>query len=369
MKSEKRQKEGMKKVLMTGNEAIAEGAIQAGCRFYAGYPITPQNELPAYMAKRMPEVKGVFIQAESELGAINMVFGASAAGARAMTSSSSPGISLKQEGISYIAGAELPAVIVNVMRGGPGLGNIWPAQSDYFQATRSGGHGDYHCIVLAPSYVQEAYELMFLAFDLADKYRNPVIILGDGMLGQMMEPLLVHSQEFIVGSKKLRTTNYELRTKPWALTGCRGRRPNIVKSFYMVEGDLEKFNLTLQKKYKVIKQKEQRYESMFLDDAKIVLVAYGTMARIAKSALHKLREKGKKAGLIRPITLWPFPQKAFTQHLRPNSKYLVIEMSYGQMLEDVKLVINGKARVEFLGRAGGGIPTEEEIIKRIKLLT
>src|SRR3989338_1109132 len=222
----------IKKILMTGNEAIAEGAIQAGCRFYAGYPITPQNELIAYMAGRLPEAGGIFIQSESELGAINMVFGASAAGVRAMTSSSSPGISLKQEGISYIAGAELQAVIVNVMRGGPGLGNIWPAQSDYFQATRSGGHGDYHSIVLAPSCVQEAYESMFLAFDLADKYRTPTIILGDGMLGQMMEPLLVHSQEFIVGSKKLRTTNYELRNKPWALTGCKGRSPNVIKSFY-----------------------------------------------------------------------------------------------------------------------------------------
>ena len=354
---------------MTGNEAIAEGAIQAGCCFYAGYPITPQNELPAYMAKRMPEVKGVFIQAESELAAINMVFGASAAKARAMTSSSSPGISLKQEGISYIAGAELPAVIVNVMRGGPGLGNIWPAQSDYFQATRSGGHGDYHSIVLAPSCVQEAYDFMFLAFDLADKYRTPAIILGDGMLGQMMEPLLVHSKEFIVHSKKLRTTNYELRTKPWALTGCKGRRPNIVKSFYMVEGDLEKFNLTLQKKYQTIQQKEQRYESLFLDDARVILVAYGTMARIAKSAVHKLREKGKKVGLIRPITLWPFPQKAFTQNPRPNIKYLVVEMSYGQMLEDVKLTINGKARVEFLGRAGGGIPAEEDIMNKIKRIS
>ncbi len=345
----------IKKVLMTGNEAIAEGAIQAGCRFYAGYPITPQNELPAYMAKRMPEVEGVFIQAESELGAINMVFGASAAGARAMTSSSSPGISLKQEGISYIAGAELPAVIVNVMRGGPGLGNIWPAQSDYFQATRSGGHGDYHSIVLAPSCIQETYEFTFLAFDLADKYRTPAIILGDGMLGQMMEPLEIKNQ-------KSKIKNYK---KPWALTGCKGRQANIIKSFYMLEGDLENFNLTLQKKYKTIQQKEQRYESLFLDDARVILVAYGTMARIAKSAVNKLRKKGKKVGLVRPITLWPFPQKAFTQHLRPNTKYLVIEMSYGQMLEDVKLTINGKAKVEFLGRAGGGIPTEEDIIKKV----
>jgi len=356
-----------KKVLMTGNEAIAEGAIQAGCRFYAGYPITPQNELPAYMAKRMPEVEGVFIQAESELAAINMVFGASAAGARAMTSSSSPGISLKQEGISYIAGAELPAVIVNVMRGGPGLGNIWPAQSDYFQATRSGGHGDYHSIVLAPSCVQEAYELMFLAFDLADKYRNPAIILGDGMLGQMMEPIFVPRSSFLVPREEnKRTTNHEPRTtKKWALTGCKGRRPNIIKSFYMVEGDLEKFNLTLQKKYKTIQQKEERYGSLFLDDARIILVAYGSMARMAKSALNQLRKKGKKVGLIRPITLWPFPRKAFTYNLSPKTCYLVIEMSYGQMLEDVKLTVNGKARVEFLGRSGGGIPTEEEIIKKV----
>ena len=357
-----------KKILMTGNEAIAEGAIQAGCRFYAGYPITPQNELIAYMAGRLPEAGGIFIQSESELGAINMVFGASAAGARAMTSSSSPGISLKQEGISYIAGAELPAVIVNVMRGGPGLGNIWPAQSDYFQATRSGGHGDYHSIVLAPSCVQEAYELMFLAFDLADKYRNPVIILGDGMLGQMMEPLVVSGERLVVSSKNKRPINqlttHQL-TKPWALTGCRGRRPNIIKSFYMVKGDLEKFNLALQKKYKVIQQKEELYESLFFNDARVILVAYGSMARIAKSALNQLREKGERIGFIRPITLWPFPQKAFTQSLRPNIKYLVVEMSYGQMLEDVKLAVNGKAKVEFLGRSGGGIPTEEDIIRKV----
>ena len=343
-----------KKLLMTGNEAMAEGAIQAGCIFYAGYPITPQNEIPAYMAKRMPQVHGIFIQAESELAAINMVFGASAAGFRAMTSSSSPGISLKQEGISYIAGAELPALIINVMRGGPGLGNIWPSQSDYFQATRSGGHGDYHCLVLAPASVQEAYDFMLLAFDLADKYRMPALILIDGMLGQMMEPLIIKS--------KIQNPKSKIK-KPWAVTGCKGRKPNIAKSFYMLEGDLEKFNLHLQKKYRTLQQKEERYEGLNLADAKIILVAYGTMARLAKSAMHKLRAKGKKVGLIRPITLWPFPKKAFTDHLSPKIHYLVIEMSYGQMLEDVKLVINGKARVEFLGRAGGGIPTEEEMMK------
>ncbi len=355
------------KLLMTGNEAMAEGLIQAGCRFYAGYPITPQNEIPAYMARRMPEVGGVFIQAESEIAAINMVFGAAACGSRAATSSSSPGISLKQEGISYLAGAELPAVILNVMRGGPGLGNIAPAQSDYFQATRGGGHGDYRCIVLAPSSVQEAYDFMPLAFDLSDRYRIPVIVLSDGMLGQMMEPFLVHSSQFTVHSKR-----NKLSTKKWALTGCNGRPPNVVKSFYMKEGELEKLNLVLQKKYNTIQTKEQRWQDMFLDDARIILVAYGTMARIAKSAVKSLREKGKKVGLIRPMTLWPFPKNAFkaaSTRARGGAKFLVIEMSYGQMLEDVELAVNGKARVEFLGRGGGGIPTEEEITNKVHKLS
>jgi len=349
----------LKKILMSGNEALAEGAIQAGCSFYAGYPITPQNEIPAYMARRMPEAKGVFIQAESELAAINMVFGASAAGVRAMTSSSSPGISLKQEGISYLAGAQLPCVVVNMMRGGPGLGNIAPAQSDYFQATRGGGHGDYHCIVLAPAYVQEAYDLMFKAFDLADNYWMPVIILGDGCLGQMMEPVLTQNA-------KRKTKNAK---KPWALTGCKDRIPNVVKSFYLREGDLERFNLLLQNKYRQVQQKEQLYEGAFLDDAKIILIAYGTMARVAKSVVDRLRQKGKKIGLIRPISLWPFPKKAFTQYTRRNTQYLVIEMSYGQMLEDVELAVNGKAPVEFLGRSGGGIPTEKEIMDKIKKIS
>jgi 2-oxoglutarate ferredoxin oxidoreductase subunit alpha len=345
---------------MTGNEAIAEGAIQAGCSFYAGYPITPQNEIPAYMSKRMPEVGGIFIQAESELSAINMVFGAAAVGARAMTSSSSPGISLKQEGISYIAGAELPAVIVNIMRGGPGLGNIWPAQSDYFQATRGGGHGDYHCIVLAPSSVQEAYELMRLAFNLAEKYRTPAMILADGILGQMMEPVLL--------SQKVKKSKSHQYKKPWALTGCKGRKPNIIKSFYMKEGDLEKFNLSLQKKYKIIQAREQRYETLFLDDAKIILVAYGTVARIAKAVVHRLRGEGRKVGMIRPISLWPFPQEIFRRltHSAGKREFLAIEMSYGQMLEDVKLALNCKFPVKFLGRSGGGRPSEQEIINRIK---
>ena len=306
------------------------------------------------MARRMPQAAGIFIQAESELAAINMVFGASAAGARVMTSSSSPGISLKQEGISYIAGAQLPAVIVNVMRGGPGLGNIWPSQSDYFQATRSGGHGDYHCLVLAPSTVQESFDYMFLAFDLADQYRSPVMILSDGMLGQMMEPIVVKS--------KIQNPKSKIK-KPWVLSGCKGRKPNIAKSFYMRQGDLEKFNLALQEKYLRIQKIEQRWESANLSGARIILVAYGTMGRAVKSAVDTLRKKGKKVGFIRPITLWPFPKKAFTYNLSPNTHYLVVEMSYGQMFEDVKLAVDGKAKVEFLGRAGGGIPTEEEIIK------
>jgi 2-oxoglutarate ferredoxin oxidoreductase subunit alpha len=310
------------------------------------------------MAKRMPEEKRIFIQAESEVSAINMVLGASACGFRAMTSSSSPGISLKQEGISYLAGCQLPAVIINVMRAGPGLGNVFPAQSDYFQATKGGGHGDYHLIVLAPSSVQEAFDFMFLAFDLADRYRNPVMILGDGMLGQMMEPLIVRSSKFIVNRKKL-------RTKRWALTGCKDRKPNIIRSFYLTQKELEENNLILQRKYKRIKEKEARWEEFNLDGAKVVLVAYGTMARIAKGVIKKLKDK--KIGLIRPITLWPFPEKIFKELTLKNKDltFLVLEMSYGQMLEDVKLAVEGKAKVDFLGRAGGGIITEEEVVKKL----
>jgi 2-oxoglutarate/2-oxoacid ferredoxin oxidoreductase subunit alpha len=349
------------KILLSGNEAIAQGALQAGCDFYAGYPITPQNELIAYMAKHMVvcaksngQPSRVFIQAESELAAISMVYGAAAAGSRAMTSSSSPGISLMQEGISYLAGARLPAVIVNIMRGGPGLGNIAPAQSDYFQATRGGGHGDYHLIVLAPASVQEAYDLTQEAFDLADKYRIPVMILGDGILGQMMEPIRL-------SSKKIKPA----APKSWTLTGCRGRKPNIIKSFFMREGDLEQANLKLQKGYEIIQQTQTCFEGLFLSDAEIVLVAYGTMARIAKGAISKLRGAGKKVGLLRPISLWPFPQKAFN-HKGGKLKYLVLEMSSGQMLEDVRLAVNGKHPVDFLGRSGGGVPSEEQIIDRVK---
>lgn len=351
------------KILINVNEAIAEGAIRAGCRFFAGYPITPQNEIPAYMAKRMPEVGGVFIQSESELAAIGMVMGAAASGFRAITTSSSPGVSLKQEGISYIAGAQLPAVIVNIMRAGPGLGNIWPAQSDYFQATKGGGHGDYRNIVLAPSTAQEAFDLTLLAFELADIYRNPVMILGDGMLGQMMEPITISDIERKPDSKDM-----VLPGKPWALTGCRNRGPNLVASFRMREGEMEKHNLELQARYKEIATKEQRYEALDERSAEIIIVAYGMMARIAKGAIKRLKADNKKVGLIRPISLWPFCKGVFNELFVDNTalkKILVVEMSYGQMLEDVQLAVLGACPVEFFGRSGGGVPTEEEIINKI----
>ena len=342
---------------MCGNEVLAEAAIMAGCRFYAGYPITPQNELPAYMSRRMPEVGGVFIQAESEIAAINMVFGASLRGARAMTSSSSPGISLKQEGISYLAGCELPAVIVNMMRGGPGLGNIAPSQSDYFQATRGGGHGDYRQIVLAPASLQEIVDLTMLSFDLADKYRMPVMILGDGLLGQMMEPVvLADSVERIADGAK----------KDWVLDGCKGREPRIIRSLLLEEGALERLNEKLQKRYEDIKEKEVRCEVLYGDDSEIMLVAYGTTSRICNNAVEELRKQGKKAGLIRPISLWPFPEKELKTLAQKVKAFLVIEMSCGQMIEDVRLSIDCKKQVYFYGRSGGGVPTEDEIIKEVE---
>jgi 2-oxoglutarate ferredoxin oxidoreductase subunit alpha len=287
-----------------------------------------------------------------------MVMGASGAGARAITTSSSPGISLKQEGISYIAGAELPAVIVNVMRAGPGLGNIWPAQSDYFQATKGGGHGDYRNIVLAPSGVQEAFDLTILGFDLADKYRNPVMILADGMFGQMMEPIETYNPKI---------KDYK---KSWALTGCKGRTPNLVASFRMREGEMEKHNIHLKEKYEEIMKNEQRYELYHTDDAKVVIVAYGTMARIVKGAIKNLRRENLQVGLLRPITLWPYPQAGFKEieKRKTEVKFLVVEMSSGQMVEDVKLALSEKYEVYFYGRTGGGIPREEEIIERVKNL-
>lgn len=344
-----------KRYLSTGNEACAEGALRAGCLFYAGYPITPQNELIAYMAVHMEGRGGIFIQSESELAAINMVLGASAAGVRAMTSSSSPGISLKQEGISYMAGCELPGVIVNVMRGGPGLGNISAAQSDYFQATKGGGHGDYRVIVLAPANVQEMFDLTFEAFALADKYRNPVMILSDGMLGQMMEPL-----EFDENIKP-----QGIVPKPWAMTGALNRPAQSIKSLYLGDGVLEALNTKLQKKYEHIRNTERRSEQHKCDDADIVLVAYGSMGRIARSSVDTLREKGIKAGLIRPITLWPFPYDEIKKVSGKAKKVLVIEMSTGQMIEDVRLAVENDRKIHFHGRTGGGIPTEEDIIGEV----
>lgn len=347
------------KILMCGNEAMAEAAIRSGLDAYFGYPITPQNEVPAYMARRMPEEGKVFLQSESELAAINMVFGAAATGARAMTSSSSPGISLMQEGISFLAGAELPAVVVNVMRGGPGLGNIAPSQSDYFQATRGGGHGDYRNIVLAPASVQEFADIMPTAFELADKYRTVVMILADGFLGQMMEPV---NLDHIHPPK-------ESYPKDWALTGAKNRKQRIVRSLYLVDGVLEDLNLKLQAKYKEIEKNEIRYEQFHVDDARIVLVAYGISSRIVRAAVRQARREGIKAGWFRPITLWPFPEQQINTLAKKVPLFLTVEMSYGQMNEDVKLAVNGQAKVISNGRAGGAVPTENEMLEQIRLLT
>ncbi|MHC4455951.1 MAG: 3-methyl-2-oxobutanoate dehydrogenase subunit VorB [Planctomycetota bacterium] len=346
------------RILMCGNEALAEAAIIAGLDAYFGYPITPQNEITAYMSRRMPEEGRIFVQTESELAAINMVFGASATGKRAMTSSSSPGISLMQEGLSYLAGTELPAVVVNVMRGGPGLGNIAPAQSDYFQATRGGGHGDYRTIVLGPSTVQELVDCMPLAFDLADKYRMPVLVLADGILGQMMEPIVL--------DKKPRP---KLPPKDWAVTGAKGRNQNIIRSLLLNEGTLEKHNYKLQAKYEQVQKNEVRCEQYAIDDAEIIVVAYGIAARIACSAANKAREEGIKAGWIRPITLWPFPKQQINNAADEFRIFLTVELSCGQMVEDVKLSVAGKAPVLLYGRPGGSVPTVDEILEKIKQLS
>lgn len=346
------------KLLMKGNEAIGEAAVVAGCRHYFGYPITPQTELTEYMSRRMPKVGGVFLQAESEIAAINMVYGASGAGARVMTSSSSPGISLKQEGISYMAGAELPGVIINIVRGGPGLGGIQPAQSDYFQATKGGGHGDYHNIVLAPNSVQELVDMTILAFDLADKYRNPVIILGDGALGQMMEPV------------EFKPTQGTLESKPWATTGLHGRKKtNVINSLYLKPEKLEEHNQHLQRKYRKITEQEVRFEELYTQDADLILVAYGITSRIARSAIEKVRKDGFKVGMLRPISLWPFPYLPISELTSRANAFLCIELSSGQMIEDVRLAVNGAKPVFFYGRLGGMMPNprdiQDEIIKII----
>jgi 2-oxoglutarate ferredoxin oxidoreductase subunit alpha len=340
------------KRFMAGNEAIAEAAVQAGCRHYFAYPITPQNEIGEYMAWRMPEVGGTFLQAESEVAAIYMVFGAAGAGARAMTSSSSPGISLMQEGFSYIAAAELPCVIVNMMRGGPGLGGIAPAQSDYFQATKGGGHGDYHLLVLAPSTGQEAADLTMLAFDLADKYRNPVMILGDGNIGQMMEPIEFKSPTKVVAPLK----------KEWAIRGGSKGHRKLIKSLYLDPTVLEKRNLAIAQKIREAVRSEVRFESYMTEDAEVVVAAYGTVARIAKTAIKILRERGLKVGLLRPISLYPFPYDAFAEIAGQVKNFLVVEMSMGQMLEDVNLALCGKSQVHFYNRVGGIVPSYDEIV-------
>jgi len=347
-----------KRILMCGNEALAESAIIAGCDAYFGYPITPQNEVPAYMARRMPEEGRVFVQSESELAAISMVFGASATGKRAMTSSSSPGISLMQEGISFLAGAELPAVVVNVMRGGPGLGNIGPSQCDYFQATRGGGHGDYRTIVFGPSSVQELVDCMPLAFDLADQYRMTVVVLADGILGQMMEPIVLEKKP-----------GRELPPKDWALTGAKGREQNIVRSLWLGEGVLENLNFKLEGKYKQIQKNEVLCEQYEVDDAEIIVVAYGIAARIVSGAVTRAREEGIKVGWIRPVTLWPFPTDQISKAADEFRLFLTVEMSTGQMVEDVKLAVAGKSPIVFYGRPGGGVPTVDEILDKIRQLT
>ena len=348
----------MAKVLMTGNSAIGEAAIRAGCQCYFGYPITPQNELTEYMATHLSRRKGCsFIQAESEISAINMVYGASVAGVRVMTSSSSPGMSLKQEGISYLAACELPAVIVNMSRGGPGLGSIVASQSDYFQATRGGGHGDYRTIVLAPSSVQELADLTHRAFDLADKYQIPVIILGDGMLGQMMEPV-----EFKHEAPE------ELPIRSRALRGAKGRPSRIIKTFTSKPAELEEINWSLYRRYQLIKREETRYETFLVEDAELIVVAFGIAARIAKGAIKNARANGLKVGMFRPITLWPFPSAKVEELANGTRHFLVFEMNMGQMIEDVQLALAGKGEVSFYGRPGGVIPTPSEVFRVISRL-
>lgn len=346
------------KVLMKGNEALAEAAIRSGCKHFFGYPITPQTELAAYMAKKLPKIGGTFLQAESEIAAINMVLGAASTGVRAMTSSSSPGISLKTEGISYIAGSDVPALIINVQRGGPGLGGIQPSQADYWQATKATGHGDFHLLVLAPSTVQEMADFVSLAFDLADTYRMPAMILADGMLGQMMEPV-----EFDDNKKASQID------KPWALTGHKNKRQhNIINSLYLQPQDLERLINERFEKYEKIKKTEQRCEEYLTQDADIVIVSYGASSRVSRSAINKARENGIKVGLLRPITLWPFPEDAIKKVAETAKKFLCVEMCKGQMIDDVKLALNGKRDVDFFGRTGGVIPTPKEILAKIEAL-
>lgn len=345
------------KVLMKGNEAIAEAAIRAGCDAYFGYPITPQTEVLEYMSRRMPELGRAFVQAESELGAINMVYGAACTGVRVMTTTSSPGYSLMQEGISYITLSFVPCVIVNIMRGGPGLGNIRPAQSDYFQMTKGGGHGDYQLIVLAPSTVQETVDLIIEAFDLADKYRQPVTVIADGMIGQIMEPV-----EFPQLEKP------ERPERPWALTGAKGRPKNIVTSLYLGAENLERENIKLQKIIARIKANEVRYAEYMMEGAEIVVVAYGTAARIVQTAVKEARAEGIPVGLFRPISMFPFPYDRLDQIANDARQFLVVELSAGQMIEDVRLGTHCRLPISFFGKLGGIVPLPEDVLAEIRKL-
>ncbi len=340
--------------LVKGNEAVAMGALDAGCRYYFGYPITPQSDIPEYLSYHLPKLGGEFVQAESEVAAINMLLGAAATGVRAMTSSSSPGISLMQEGLSYIAGSEIPTVIVNMTRSGPGLGGIAPSQGDYFQAVKGGGHGDYHLLVLAPGSVQELYDLTILAFDLAEKYRNPVMILGDAMVGQMKEPLLRRSPGKI-----------EEHPKEWALTGAKGRPQRVLKSLYLKDGELTAHNWKLYEKYEAMKREEVRFDSFMTEDADLILVAFGSAARIARTAVLMAREAGMQVGLFRPITLFPFPEKQLAGFAAKGADFFVVELNTGQMLEDVKIATGGRP-VNFFGKPPGSLPTPEEIYGEIR---
>ncbi len=342
------------KILMKGNEAIAEAAIKAGCMHYFGYPITPQTEVAAYMAKKMPKIGGCFLQAESEVAAINMVYGVACTGKRVMTSSSSPGISLKSEGLSYLAGADLPSLVVNVQRGGPGLGGIQPSQADYFQATKGGGHGDFKMLVLAPSSVQEMADLTVKGFDLADKYRMTAMILADGTMGQMMEPV---SLDYDVKA------NYE---KPWATTGTKMERDhNIVTSLFLNPDELEVLNFERYDRYKYIEENEVMYEEYLMDDAEICIAAFGIAARVAKNAINEARKNGVKVGLIRPITLWPFPVKPFKKAADKVKEIISVELSMGQMIEDVKLACECRVPVTLCNRTGGMIPSPEQVLEAI----
>jgi len=343
------------RVLMKGNEAIAEAAIRAGCRHYFGYPITPQTEIAAYMAKKMPKIGGVFLQAESEIASINMVYGASAAGMRVMTSSSSPGISLKAEGLSYLAGSDIPAFVVNVQRGGPGLGGIQPSQADYFQATKGGGHGDYRMIVLAPASVQEMASLTIKGFDLADKYNMTAMILADGTIGQMMEPITFEEEEI---------RQYD---KPWALTGHEGKRPhNVVNSLYLKPEELERKNFERYERYKLVEENEAMWEEYMMEDAEYCVVAFGIASRVAENAVVAARERGIKVGLIRPITLWPFPKKVLEQAAEKVKGFVCVELSMGQMIEDVRLATSCKRPVGLVCRSGGMVPSPDEVLAGIE---